>query len=99
MALSAVVSLTPHRYVLRTSLRKAATRFVQPPAPVLEVALDAGFGDISNFNHGFRNEFGMSLAHTEIFTDGDRSRCELRVGRCLRRGCQLILANSGFNAG
>jgi AraC-like DNA-binding protein len=29
---------------------------------VLEIALDAGFGDLSNFNHAFRNEFGVSPA-------------------------------------
>ena len=55
-----LTGLTPHRYVLRTRLRNAAMRLVEDPAPVLEVALDAGFGDVSNFNHSFRNEFGMS---------------------------------------
>ena len=55
-----LTGLTPHRYVLRTRLRNAAMRLVQTPAPVLEVALDAGFGDVSNFNHSFRDEFGMS---------------------------------------
>ena len=27
---------------------------------VLEVALDCGFGDVSNFNRAFRTEFGLS---------------------------------------
>jgi len=27
---------------------------------ILDVALDAGFGDVSNFNHAFRGEFGVS---------------------------------------
>ncbi len=27
---------------------------------VLDVALDCGFGDVSNFNRAFRSEFGMS---------------------------------------
>jgi AraC-like DNA-binding protein len=30
------------------------------PALILDVALDAGFGDVSNFNHAFRAEFGIS---------------------------------------
>jgi AraC family transcriptional regulator len=25
---------------------------------VLDIALDSGFGDVSNFNHAFRAEFG-----------------------------------------
>jgi AraC family transcriptional regulator len=30
------------------------------PARILDVALDAGFGDVSNFNRAFRAEFGVS---------------------------------------
>ena len=26
----------------------------------LDIALDSGFGDVSNFNRAFRSEFGMS---------------------------------------
>lgn len=51
---------TPHQYVLRTRLRKAATRLLTESVKVLDVAFDCGFGDLSNFNHAFRIEFGMS---------------------------------------
>jgi AraC family transcriptional regulator len=27
---------------------------------VIDIALDCGFGDVSNFNHAFRAEFGVS---------------------------------------
>jgi AraC-like DNA-binding protein len=27
---------------------------------VLDIAFDCGFGDVSNFNHAFRSEFGVS---------------------------------------
>jgi AraC family transcriptional regulator len=27
---------------------------------VLDIAYDCGFGDVSNFNRGFRSEFGVS---------------------------------------
>jgi AraC-like DNA-binding protein len=30
------------------------------PAKVLDIALDCGFGDVSNFNRTFRAEFGVS---------------------------------------
>ena len=55
-----LTALTPHQYVLRARLRSAAARLVQDRAKVLDVALDAGFGDVSNFNRAFRLEFGVS---------------------------------------
>jgi AraC family transcriptional regulator len=55
-----LTGLTPHQYVLRSRLRRAATRLVLEPARVLDIALDSGFGDVSNFNHAFRAEFGVS---------------------------------------
>jgi AraC family transcriptional regulator len=55
-----LTGLTPHQYVLRARLRRAATRLVLEPARVLDIALDSGFGDASNFNHAFRAEFGVS---------------------------------------
>jgi AraC family transcriptional regulator len=55
-----VTRLTPHQYVLRARLREAATRLVAESAKVIDVALDCGFSDISNFNRAFRTEFGVS---------------------------------------
>ena len=55
-----LTGLTPHKYVLRARLRRAATRLMLEPARVLDIAFDSGFGDISNFNHAFRAEFGFS---------------------------------------
>ena len=52
--------LTPHQYVLRARLREAAVRLVSGTDRVLDVALDCGFGDVSNFNRAFRAEFGAS---------------------------------------
>jgi len=51
---------TPHQYLLRIRLRRAALRLRTEPTPILDVALDCGFGDVSNFNHAFRAEFGLS---------------------------------------
>jgi AraC family transcriptional regulator len=55
-----LTGLTPHQYILRARLRRAATRLALGDVPVVDVALDCGFGDVSNFNHAFRAEFGMS---------------------------------------
>ena len=51
---------TPHQYVLRARLRAAASRLTGGTEPVLDIALDCGFGDVSNFNRAFRHEFGVS---------------------------------------
>jgi transcriptional regulator GlxA family with amidase domain len=53
-----LTGLTPHQYVRRARLREAAVRLSTQRAKVLEIALDCGFGDVSNFNRAFRNEFG-----------------------------------------
>jgi AraC-like DNA-binding protein len=55
-----LTGVTPHQYVLRTRLREAAMRLMAGPAKILEIALDCGFGDVSNFNRAFRAEFGVS---------------------------------------
>ena len=55
-----LTGLTPHQYVLRTRLREAAMRLAVESTKVLEIALDCGFGDVSNFNRSFRTEFGIS---------------------------------------
>ncbi len=35
-------------------------QLADPEAKVLDIAFDCGFGDLSNFNHAFRAEFGVS---------------------------------------
>jgi AraC-like DNA-binding protein len=55
-----LTGVTPHQYILRARLREAAVRVAEEPAKIIEIALDCGFGDISNFNRAFRAEFGLS---------------------------------------
>jgi AraC family transcriptional regulator len=55
-----VTGLTPHQYVLRARLREAAVRLAAGEGRILDIALDCGFGDVSNFNRAFRAEFGAS---------------------------------------
>ena len=54
------VGVTPHQFILRARLRAAAVQLLADDAKVIEVALGAGFGDVSNFNAAFRSEFGVS---------------------------------------
>ena len=39
---------------------ESVIRLTGEPARVIDIALDCGFGDVSNFNHAFRAEFGVS---------------------------------------
>lgn len=55
-----VTGVTPHQYILRVRLREAALRLIEEPSKILDIALNCGFGDISNFNRAFRREFGVS---------------------------------------
>jgi AraC-like DNA-binding protein len=55
-----LTGVTPHQYVRRTRLREAATRLITEGGTVLDIALDSGFGDVSNFNRAFRTEFGRN---------------------------------------
>jgi AraC-like DNA-binding protein len=51
---------TPHQYLIRMRLCRAAIRLRTEPTRILDIALDSGFGDVSNFNRTFRAEFGVS---------------------------------------
>src|SRR6185503_20991149 len=55
-----LTGVTPHQYVRRLRLRAAAMQLAVGPGRIADVAFDSGFGDVSNFNHAFRTEFGKS---------------------------------------
>lgn len=55
-----LTGVTPHQFILRQRLREAALRLSLDQALILDIALDCGFGDVSNFNRAFRAKFGVS---------------------------------------
>jgi AraC-like DNA-binding protein len=55
-----LTGVTPHQFILRRRLREAALGLASGRENILNIALDCGFGDVSNFNHAFRAEFGVS---------------------------------------
>jgi len=55
-----VVGLTPHQFILRTRLHNAAVELRRSVRPVLDIALDAGFADLSTFNRRFRATMGVT---------------------------------------
>ena len=67
--------VTPHQYVVRARLRKAALRLAAEPAKVIDIAFDSGFGDVSNFNRSFRAEFGVSPRAYRRALDVAGARC------------------------
>jgi AraC family transcriptional regulator len=55
-----VVGMTPHQFVLRARLHRAAVRLRCSDAPVSTIAFEAGFNDLSTFNRRFRRLMGVS---------------------------------------
>ncbi|MBK9082276.1 MAG: helix-turn-helix transcriptional regulator [Rhizobiales bacterium] len=56
----AAVGVTPHQYLLRLRLGRAAERLRRNDEPVTRIAFDCGFGDLSTFNRRFRRVMGAS---------------------------------------
>jgi AraC family transcriptional regulator len=55
-----LTGMTPHQYLISARLRRAALALASSRQPVIAVALDAGFGDLSTFNSRFRATFGLT---------------------------------------
>jgi AraC family transcriptional regulator len=56
----ATTGVTPHQWLLRARLRKAAEQLATTHLPITAVALDVGFADLSTFTRSFHAEFGAS---------------------------------------
>jgi AraC-like DNA-binding protein len=54
------VGITPHQYLLNLRLQRAALGLATTQQAVQQVALGAGFGDLSTFNARFRKVFGAA---------------------------------------
>jgi AraC-like DNA-binding protein len=57
---SSVLGVTPHQYLVRSRLRRAARLLAEPSASITDVAYDVGFGDLSNFVRTFHRAAGVS---------------------------------------
>jgi len=56
------LGVTPYNYILRCRLDAASRRLLEGADPVLDIALDVGFGDLSEFTRRFRDRFGQPPA-------------------------------------
>lgn len=55
-----VIGVTPHQYLVRARLRRAARLLADDARPITEIAYAVGFGDLSNFVRTFRRAAGVS---------------------------------------
>ncbi|MCW5663131.1 MAG: helix-turn-helix domain-containing protein [Piscinibacter sp.] len=78
---AAVLGVTPHQYVLRSRLRRAARALASDDRPVTEVALEAGFDDLSNFVRSFGRAAGLSPRAFRRAARGDRNFLQDRLAR------------------
>ena len=59
-AFSAVLDVTPHQYLVRSRLRRAARLLLDDDKSITDIAYDVGFGDLSNFVRTFHRAAGVS---------------------------------------
>ena len=76
---AAVLGVTPHQYLVRCRLRKAAQLLADQERAVTEVALDVGFADLSNFVRSFRRAAGVSPLAFRRAAKGDRKILQARI--------------------
>jgi transcriptional regulator GlxA family with amidase domain len=55
-----LTGVTPHQYLISARLRRAALALASSRRPIITVALDAGFGDLSTFNKTYHAAFGLT---------------------------------------
>jgi len=69
---ASILGVTPHQYLIRSRLRRAARLLADDARPTTEVALDVGFGDLSKFVRTFHRAVGVSPRNFRRAAKGDR---------------------------
>ncbi len=73
-----VLGVTPHQYLVRVRLRRAA-RLLATDASITSIAYDIGFGDLSNFVRTFHRAAGVSPRGFRKASRGDRKILQERL--------------------
>jgi AraC family transcriptional regulator len=68
-----VLGVTPHQYLIRSRLRRAARLLADDARSITEVALDVGFADLSNFVRTFHRAAGIPPRRFRQAAKGDRA--------------------------
>lgn len=74
-----VLGVTPHQYLVRARLRHAARLLADDARSITDVALDVGFGDLSNFVRTFHRAAGVSPRSFRRAARGDRKILQDRL--------------------
>jgi len=69
-----VLGVTPHQYLVRARLRRAAHLLVHDSAAITDIAYAVGFGDLSNFVRTFHRAAGVSPREFRKASRDDRAR-------------------------
>jgi AraC-like DNA-binding protein len=77
---SVVLGVTPHQYLLRSRLRRAARLLADDDRAVTEIAYDVGFNDLSNFVRTFHRAAGVSPTKFRQASRGMRNIFQERLG-------------------
>ena len=76
---SNVLGVTPHQYLVRSRLRRAARMLVDDARSITDVAFDVGFGDLSNFVRTFHRAAGVSPRAFRKAARGERRILQERL--------------------
>jgi AraC family transcriptional regulator len=76
---SNVLGVTPHQYLVRVRLRRAASLLADDSRSITDVAFDVGFGDLSNFVRTFHRAAGVSPGDFRRAARGDRKILQERL--------------------
>ena len=76
---SSALGVTPHQYLLRSRLRRAAQLLADEERAVTDVALDVGFADLSNFVRTFHRAAKVSPRDFRRAARGDRKILQERL--------------------
>src|SRR5882757_6786065 len=76
-----VLGVTPHQYLVRSRLRRAARLLAEDSRSMTDVAFDAGFADVSNFVRTFHRAAGLSPRRFRQAARGDRKIFQDRLDR------------------
>lgn len=80
-----VLGLTPHQYLIRTRLKRAAALLAEESRAITDIALDVGFNDLSNFVRTFGTAAGVSPSRFRSLAKGDRKILQDRLAAPLVR--------------
>jgi AraC-like DNA-binding protein len=71
-----VLGVTPHQYLVRSRLRRAAQLLADDTRPITDIALEVGFADLSNFVRTFHRAAGMPPRAFRQAAQGDRKNLQ-----------------------